>query len=279
MWPLLACVLLVACGRVGFAALDDGGATGPWTNLTEVTELNIATMNDDPTLTPDQLEIYFNSMGDIFVATRASAADPWGAPQLVTQISTTASETTPEISADGLELFFSRTNPTNGDVFRSTRMTRGDPWSTPVIVSELNTINSDVGVSLTPDALTMYLSTGTSTNGLELVLSSRSAVGATWSMPMLIPELSSSAFDSDPFITANGLELLWSSGRGASKTDIWRATRSSSFEAWGNLAAVTELNQSTTDEDDPWISPDGHTLYFTRGTTQNVDMRIYMATR
>ena len=61
---------------------------------------------DDPTLTGDMLEIYFDRGGDIWFSVRASVAVSWPAPQALAVVNSAASETTTEISADGLELFF-----------------------------------------------------------------------------------------------------------------------------------------------------------------------------
>src|SRR5688572_9556243 len=124
--------MVAGCGRVSFDARADA-STGPtddssgadvafpmgaWTNITQVTELVVGAVNDDPTLTADQLEVYFNSAGNIYTSTRASMNDAWGAPQPLSAVNTAESENTPEVSADGLELFFSRTNPTTADVHR-----------------------------------------------------------------------------------------------------------------------------------------------------------------
>src|SRR5690349_20008434 len=58
--------------------------------------------DDDPTLTGDLLELYFNRNSDIYTSTRASVTDAWGTPALVTELSTVYNETTPEITYDGL---------------------------------------------------------------------------------------------------------------------------------------------------------------------------------
>ncbi len=277
-------LLLVGCGRVGFDARSDAASddaafpTGAWTGITEVSELGIAPLTDDPTLTADQLEIYFNAFADVYTATRASVTDPWSTPQRVIEVSTTDSENTPEVSADGLELFFSRTNPTNGDIFHSRRANRGDAWSTPTIVNELNTPLSDVGVALSPDGLTLYYSSAGPSGDLDIFVTTRSTRTSSWAVPAVVAELVNPDFDSDPFVTADGTVIMWATIRnGSSSYDLWRATRASTSDPFSDLSIMSDLSTSD-DEDDPWMSPDRRTLYFTRGTN-TTDLKIYRATR
>lgn len=98
-------IALMACGRVHFDERDDGGmaadvplGSGPWGDITKVGELDIGTINDDPTLAGDQLEIYFNSNAaggsDLYVAKRGTVEESWGTPQLVAELAT-GKESTP----------------------------------------------------------------------------------------------------------------------------------------------------------------------------------------
>lgn len=286
MRACIACaVALTGCGRFGFDALgpSDGSSvadvpfpTGAWGPPVEVTELTINGVNDDPVLTADQLEIYFNSASDIYFSTRDSIGDLWRTPQRENTVSSGMNENTPAISPDGLELYFSRANPTNGDVMVSTRATRADAWSTPVYVTELNTLESEAGMHVMPDRLKMYMATGSTANSVEVIVTSRAALTSPWAAPTLVPTLNSVSFDSDPFVTEDDLDVYWSSGRGTTAHNMWHATRENPVDSWTNLAPVTELNTAE-EVDDPWLSPDRRTLYFSRGTA--TDLRIYRATR
>src|SRR5262245_48718825 len=104
----------------------------PWQPPTRVIlVLPAAGAVDDPTLTDDRLELYFNFQADIFVATRASVGAPWSAPVRVAELSSTANETTPEITGDGLTIYFAsdRVGTLGGeDIWIATRRARGQAW-------------------------------------------------------------------------------------------------------------------------------------------------------
>ena len=92
----------------------------------------------EPTLTPDELEIYFCSTRiagrrQIFVATRTSSSDRWTVPTLVQEfVSDTGITYSPEISRDGRTLWFVSDRPGGRgdiDIYVSTRT---EPRSTLV---------------------------------------------------------------------------------------------------------------------------------------------------
>lgn len=109
----------------------------------------------------------------------------------------------------------------------------------------------------------------------DLFVTSRSNTTATWSTPVSAPELSSSAADDEPFLTADGLTCLFSSNRGGDY-DIYIASRPARTAPFSTPVLLAEV-ATADDETDPWLSPDGHLLLFTRGVSTARD--IYAATR
>src|SRR5262245_23929212 len=80
---------------------------GPWSAPTPFPELTApGTALDDPTLTADMLEIYFNSNrsgnDDIWMSTRSTTSSVWNDPTLVAELNTISRESDPEVSYDGL---------------------------------------------------------------------------------------------------------------------------------------------------------------------------------
>src|SRR5262249_53398220 len=143
-------------------AVVDGGVELPFGPATELTVLGSPVIDDDPTLTGDQLELYFNSnrsgAGDIYVSTRASESDAWGAPQPVAELNTAMVENPPELALEGLTIWFASNRAGGTHLFIATRPARGALWSTPQPIPELATGGNEVGPSVLPDQLTMYLS-------------------------------------------------------------------------------------------------------------------------
>ena len=287
---------LAGCGRFGFGAhdaadasvaidtaIDDAPAdapppTGPFGAAVAVASLNTAGAEDDASFTADQLEAFFDSGragglggGDIWTAKRAVATDPWGTATNVGVLNTSGDDATPEVSRDGLTLYYV-TNGAAGakDVFISTRADRTAAWSPRMPVgTPISSGADESGPTLTPDGLVLYFSRDT--NGEDMFVSVRATTSAAWGTPMPLTALNTASFDGEPFINGTNTLLIWSSDRGGNR-DLWLARRADATAAWGAAQPISELNTAA-DEGDPWLSPDEHVLYFSRGTD------IYMATR
>jgi hypothetical protein len=106
-----------------------------------------------------------------------------------------------------------------------------------------------------------------------------SALATPWSAPTRIPILASVAhYDSDPTISADGLELYFISDRDGTRR-IYMATRYSTADSWGFPVAVTALWGIAGNVDNgPELSHDGLTLWFSR-TYLDQPPRLYVAMR
>jgi hypothetical protein len=81
-----------------------------FSNSRSLSELNTASIESSPSLSPDGLSLYFfsdrNGLGRIFEATRQSLYDPFGAPVLISDIPYGAHCPSINISSDGKALYF-----------------------------------------------------------------------------------------------------------------------------------------------------------------------------
>jgi Tol biopolymer transport system component len=107
------------------------------------------------------------------------------------------------------------------------------------------------------------------------------ALGA-WSAPKKLDSLNSMAFDTDPTITADGLDIVFSSDRsgGVGGADLYRASRASIDDAFGSPVLVNELSTLSGDNA-PELTADGLTIYIRRSgvlTGQDV-FRAHRMTR
>lgn len=95
-----------------------------------------------------------------------------------------------------------------------------------------------------------------------------------WNPPAFLSSLNDpAAIDTDPTISADGLELFFGSDRpGVGNLDIWHSTRTSLAATFAAPTLVAEL-ATIGDDSAPAISGDGLTIYFRRGTD------IFRATR
>jgi len=271
--------------------LPDGGMPdamlGAFSLPEPISELNGAgSSEDDPTATGDLLEIYFDSdrpatgaaMGDIWVAKRASTADPWDPPQLVTELASLADDTSPDISSDGLTMYFAsdRAKAGDRDLYVTTRKSRGDPWSTPVRISELSTTFEEGSAVETADRLHLVFSSGRN-GSLDLFVATRAVLGGPWTNPTPIPGLSDPAFGEDQHdINADGTIVYYVSDK-TGVEHIYMATCAGPGGPCSNQQMLPVVNSATAADVDPWVSPDGHTLLFSSSRSGNGD--LYMATR
>lgn len=310
LWLALAAVLITGC-RHGFESLSertetdaggdvsgidadatDGVPLGPFSNPEVIPALaSEGYKDDDPTVTADLLELYFESDrpggfgggGDIWVSTRASPTEPWGSPTFVAELSSADDDTTPEVSADGATLILSSARPGAGggsNVWMATRADRSTPWSDPVPVAELNTPEREgaPALSMSLTRIVFHSNRDDPQAEFDLFEASRASPGDAWDPPVAIAELNTSEAEVSPYLSANGLQIWYASQRAESigGMDLFTASRASLAEPFSKPVGVSELNTSDNSED-PWLSPDHRYIVFADNRTGNYE--LYQATR
>jgi len=205
----------------------------------------------------------------------------FGAPQLVAELSTADSDSTPAMTADGLDIFFQSTRPGglgSNDIWTARRTSTTDPWSTPVLVTELSSVASELFPHVSPDGLRMYLaSTRAGTSGADIYVTARATRTATWAPPTAVVELNTVANERRASVTADELLLVLDSERGNAGRDLYLSTRSSTSNPWSAPVPITELNTSESDAG-ATISADGLAMFFARGPLVG-DRDLFVATR
>src|SRR6185503_11100138 len=263
---------------------------GPWSAPSKVMELADPTLqDDDPSLTADLLEIYFDSErpggstaanGDCWVATRASPSDPFNPPTLVAELASLADDTTFDVSPDGLTIYFAsdRAAAGNRDIYVATRASRTSPWSTPTRVDELASPADESGASELADGLHLVFSSGRGGTG-DLYIATRTAKDQPWQAPAAIPGLSDPSYDESQFWTNADATVIYftsADAPGAAGSDVWFTTRASATDPFGPIQRIPELDGPLEDAD-PWLTADQRTMLFSSHRTGGGD--IYQATR
>lgn len=279
----LAWLGLTACGRLGFEPLQvvdaDGTGDGTAADASPLgpfgveSMIDVAGQADNVSLTDDELELYFDSKrlgsNDVWVATRADRQSPFGPPVAVSELNTTNREDEhAHVSGDGLTLYLSsnRAAVTNFDLYISTRAARGDLWSTPVVVAELNSSSNDESAVPTSDPLLLLVASNRAGANLDLLTATRTTISSPWNTPVPVTELNTSVLDSSPWLDPAGVALYFTSERpGAGGRDLWVASRPTPGSPFDPPTQVAGLD-TTDDESDAWLTTDQRTIYFVRET-------------
>ena len=227
-----------------------------------------------PSLTADLCEIYVSSLDDLFKATRSEPAAPWSLPALVGELNSPYQEDTPSVSGDGLELHFASVRPGGAggyDVWVATRTNRADPWSLPILATGINTSYAESGASLSPDGLHAVWESnrpeGTGAD-FDLYTSTRTMPGATWGPATLFASLVSSSLDAHPVLSPDRRTIYFYSHR-TGDHDLYVARRAEPDVVFDPPEPIGELNTPDA-ESAPWVSPDGHHIFFIRQTPAGI---------
>jgi outer membrane protein OmpA-like peptidoglycan-associated protein len=216
-------------------------------------------------------KVQFNSPKDIFVK------------NLGPTINTQYSEHSPVISSDDKMLIFtSRGENVTGasgsvsdkknksvaadgeyyeDIFEATRIDE-ENWQKPRSLSGvLNGKGHDASTQLF-DNDTKLLMYRNDNNG-DIFVSDKS--GGDWSAPKpLDGNINSKAYEGDAYISADGLTLIFATGKYSEDgtLDLYQSTRSAMGADWGAAKSLGANINTKYDDDSPYLSKDGKTLYF-----------------
>jgi len=233
---------------------------------------------DDPSLTGDLRELYFNKADRVFRSSRGTPEEPWPLPLEVIELGLGgSSDTTPEVLADGLVLYFASDRGTNGgafDIFVTTRSLRGGLWEMPTRVLELITVNADTSPSADAANVSIVV-TSSNPEDFDIYLSQRSTTDDPWPTPSALGAVNSPSEDQTGFLSADGLSLYFTSTR-AGSADLFVSRRESKQALFGAPEPLSELNTAFAEED-PWVSPDENEIYF-RSNRSSINT-LWRATR
>lgn len=224
-----------------------------------------------PAFSSDVLSIYFGFTGPggaterIAHATRSDRVSPFEQGQPLPPLINEGTEGSPYLSSNGLSLYFySRRGGGMGnrDLYVATRPSTASQFDTVTALSSLNGPGMDHQPEVSADELSIYFVSDRSGN-VDIWHATRASVGAAFGAPQPVSELNTSSDEGGITLSSDGLEAIIASNRpgGAGARDLYRATRASTADPFGNLQPLSELN-TPDNEIDPALSADGKELYF-----------------
>jgi hypothetical protein len=303
-WTALA---LSACGEGELLTLGEQRApnelAGEFVNVQRLDEVRVdGEQDENPTLTDDMREIYFNSDrdgaaegSDIWYARRNSVDEPFDEPRPVGGWSDEGSDSSPAISGDGLTLWLAWTpedsedsdddsdDDATTDVRSVTRDdTSDDDWQSPSLIEGLNTADDERPRPLGQGGLVMPLSRRVATpdgDTMWRTLLARREGDSEFGEPVLQEQLAGSDVNIvDGFLTRDGLTLVFKYEAPDDSGQLYWSTRASVDLPFVGATPLpgADVNTDEHDERDPWLSPDGTILYFASDREDDT-MNIYRA--
>ena len=148
----------------------------------------------------------------------------------------------------------------------------------PAPVAELNSLDYERPAAISPDGLTLYISTNQAggAGGYDLMAATRPTLSSPFNAPTGLARVNTANDEFGGSMSGDGLTLYYILAD-AVDANIWSATRASVLDQFGSPAPIAELNSASFDNG-PAISHDGLEIYFVsmRG---GADPEIYVATR
>jgi Tol biopolymer transport system component len=261
--------------------------------------LNSAAADGCPAESPDGRSFYLASTrpgglgaNDIWVARRRNRHDPWSTPEaLPAPVNSQANDYCPTPLPGHRLLFVSErpgdetcnAEPGAGDIYltRLKRQMAAAPRHLGCVAdgSGPNFDGPEFSPSLvtTDDGTWLYFSSTGYDANMDLYVSARGADGR-FGPPTKIVELSSAADDRMPYLSRDGLEIVFVSDRtdlpGAQgNLDVYVSHRASMSDPWSPPVNAGANVNSAAGESRPSLSGDGERLYFGRSGD------IWMSTR
>ena len=217
----------------------------------------------------------------------ANADFTFGEPtNLGPPINCAAADCAPCISADGLEFYFHRGADAVADIWVARRATPDSEWEPPLNLGPtVNTPGSDATPSISTDGLSLYfLSNRPEGFGYEdLWVTTRATLDDDWGAPInLGVTVNSASSDGVPIISADGLELYFTSNRpgGHGNFETWISTRATTSDPWPPPVNLGPTLNTSANEMFPSISADGLLLFFSSNRSGGLgSWDLYMARR
>lgn len=251
------------------AAIDATQALGPFEPPAPLALPGADPGDDDPSLTGDELELFFNASrgaasADLWVAKRSAPTDPWGTPAVIGELSTGSNETTPEVSTDGLTMLFSSDRPGGqgaNDIWMSTRSSRTAPWTTPVAVPRLSSATSEASPGTTDGLAVAFTSDQDGGGDPDIFVATRADTSSMWSAWQAETAISTPGHDGSTLLQADHVTLYFDTDRDGDLR-LYQAIRPAADVDFTTAAPVPGLDTPGVNDQDPWVSPDNRHIVF-----------------
>jgi hypothetical protein len=203
---------------------------------------------------------------DLYLSPRSGTG--WGRPaKLDGRFNDNQRNLSPSMTGDGQRLFFVSYDRAGNRGFQIWQSERGKAgWSDPANCGPAVNTGSEASACISADGRELYFSSGRAggTGDFDLYCSSWDGAKMQWGEPRnLGPNINTSSREYDPWISADGMVLLWASWNSRERGPaVFRSRRTA--DGWGPAIKLpAPVNRGGRYwSDSPSLSPDGEWLYY-----------------
>jgi Tol biopolymer transport system component len=191
-----------------------------------------------PFITADDRSLYFFSTRvdadapgerDLWLSTRASAADAFSTPIVVPDVNSERLEHLPRLTPDGLTLMFvsGRTAPNDfSNIWQARRASAQAPWEEAVELPGVNTNAREEGFWLSADGLTLFFASNRvgEVADMDIFVATRPDLESAFGQASGLDVVNTSDIELDPALTTDGFELFFASDRSGTM-QLYRSAR------------------------------------------------------
>lgn len=211
---------------------------------------------------------------------RCNEMGVFGPAELLTSLSSDLDDVSARLRPDELELVFARRNSGNTyDLWTASRLSRTEPFGAPSLLTSVNSINSDLWPTLSPDGQTLMFDADRTTPGtFRIWASTRISTTVPFGPPSPRGELTTG--DVHPMLASGTALYFASAGRGGlGAGEIFRSDITS-----GTIGTPVELVGGVNTSDDevaPAVTSDERQIFFRRvsGVAPDLEADVYTASR
>ncbi|MEO6303166.1 MAG: hypothetical protein ABIP51_08335, partial [Bacteroidia bacterium] len=154
------------------------------------------------------------------------------------------------------------------DIFISKKI-NDTTWQEPVPIDNLNTNLHDAAVSVNSEGTQMFIYKNTGGGNGDLFISK--LIGNKWSNPIYQVGINTNAWEGSACFIPNRNKIIFASEKkdGMGKRDLYEAERLKDNH-WGNIKNLGPLINTKYDEDAPFVTADGKTLFFSSNNSNSI---------
>lgn len=230
----------------------------------------VGNIEDDPTMSSDSTELFYALSGATPKEITYSGA-PFSISSAVPELNSTSNDGGPRLTYDGNTMYLMSNRPGGlggDDIYVSTRAGTQGTWTTPTLVAPLSSGFEDRTATPCMNGTAWVFASDRNGTDFDLYQAGVDGISPLEAVNTATDELS-------PFVSED-CHTVYFARKTVTGYDLFVAV-SGDTDGFSAPVRIEGLSTDQADETDPWVSPDGRHILFTRSVGLEYD--IYEAYR